>query len=749
MTNKPLCLNGSNQPQQTQLQVADVVGALINPMTTLGDTICGAASGAPECVAGSISASQAVLTQTGTGSASAAPAWVLASALAVGGLLSGVLGSVPYQSAPGTTGFVAPNTSSNKQFFTQTGTGSAGAAPAWAGIASGDLTTALTTPPAIGGATPAAGAFTTLSASGAVTMTANTTSSSTTTGTLVVTGGVGISGATYHGGPISLAASQGIIITAGAPSTTTQTLYAVGTALYWNGSAVGAGSGTVTSVSVTTANGVSGTVATATTTPAITITLGNITPGTVQPTGAITLAASTGLIITAGAPSPTTATLYNVGGALYWAGVALGTVNLASPGPIGGTTASTGSFTTLSGNSITGLNVTAGNGASSAQQYLSVYGSAGANDPPLAYNTNSGSIGWNRFSTLEMCFIQNSGSATTAFLFAQRTATSTYTTLMTISPTGVVAIAAGLTATTIGGTTITASVGFSGTLTGAHNGTVGATTPASGAFTSVTSSGAIAVTGSPTGVAGSIYSSSVDGIILAPKTGSSYDFVLTNAALNVNVIQMPTGTNVLQIPQNIASTSTTTGALVISYGLGVGGTVFGSVFKSPNYFQCTAAITGAPTMSISQHSVNGFLISPVTGSSFDFVLENGALNANVMTIPTGKNYPNFPQSGTYTGTWGTGSDLGLKTDVQAIEGALAAVMSIDTITFRWNELSDNKDKTTRFHGVSAQSVQKVAPDFIMDDRGFLCVDYGKLATFALAAIKEQQAQIEELKRLIA
>lgn len=41
------------------------------------------------------------------------------------------------------------------------------------------------------------------------------------------------------------------------------------------------GSGTVTSVSVTTANGVSGTVATATTTPAISLTLGNITPTTV------------------------------------------------------------------------------------------------------------------------------------------------------------------------------------------------------------------------------------------------------------------------------------------------------------------------------------------------------------------------------------------------------------------------------------------------------------------------------------
>lgn len=43
-----------------------------------------------------------------------------------------------------------------------------------------------------------------------------------------------------------------------------------------------AGTGTVTSVSVTTANGVSGSVATATSTPAITLTLGAITPTTVN-----------------------------------------------------------------------------------------------------------------------------------------------------------------------------------------------------------------------------------------------------------------------------------------------------------------------------------------------------------------------------------------------------------------------------------------------------------------------------------
>lgn len=64
--------------------------------------------------------------------------------------------------------------------------------------------------------------------------------------------------------------------------------------LYWyyNGwkkaSGGGGGSGTVTSVSVVTANGVSGSVATATTTPAITLTLGAITPTSVAASGTIT-----------------------------------------------------------------------------------------------------------------------------------------------------------------------------------------------------------------------------------------------------------------------------------------------------------------------------------------------------------------------------------------------------------------------------------------------------------------------------
>ena len=65
----------------------------------------------------------------------------------------------------------------------------------------------------------------------------------------------------------------------------------------------GGGSGSVTSVSVVTANGVSGTVANPTSTPAITLTLGNITPTTVN--GLTLTALTTGFTIAGGTTSKT------------------------------------------------------------------------------------------------------------------------------------------------------------------------------------------------------------------------------------------------------------------------------------------------------------------------------------------------------------------------------------------------------------------------------------------------------------
>lgn len=88
------------------------------------------------------------------------------------------------------------------------------------------------------------------------------------------------------------------------------------------------GSGTVTSVSVVTANGVSGSVATATTTPAITLTLGAITPSTVN---AVTIS---------GSSTPTLA----VAGTSSISGSNTGDQTITLTGDVTGS--GTGSFTT-------------------------------------------------------------------------------------------------------------------------------------------------------------------------------------------------------------------------------------------------------------------------------------------------------------------------------------------------------------------------------------------------------------------
>ena len=99
----------------------------------------------------------------------------------------------------------------------------------------------------VGATTRASGAFTTLAANGAVTMTVGTASTSTGTGTLVVTGGVGVSGAVTSGsvGTGAVDASGAVTMTQGTASTSTGT----GTLVVTGGVGV---SGAVTSGSVGT-----------------------------------------------------------------------------------------------------------------------------------------------------------------------------------------------------------------------------------------------------------------------------------------------------------------------------------------------------------------------------------------------------------------------------------------------------------------------------------------------------------------
>jgi len=107
------------------------------------------------------------------------------------------------------------------------------------------------------------------------------------------------------------------------------------------------------------------------------------------------------------------------------------------------------------------------------------------------------------------------------------------------------------------------------------------------------------------------------------------------------------------------------------------------------------------------------------------------------------------------GSWGASSDVRLKTNVAPYTDGLASVLSIDPVTYRYNELS-GYDPGKTYVGVIAQQLQEVAPYMVsVSDRvaadgqtGYLTVDNSAMTYMLINAVKEQHAIIEEQQRLI-
>jgi trimeric autotransporter adhesin len=87
------------------------------------------------------------------------------------------------------------------------------------------------------------------------------------------------------------------------------------------------------------------------------------------------------------------------------------------------------------------------------------------------------------------------------------------------------------------------------------------------------------------------------------------------------------------------------------------------------------------------------------------------------------------------------SDKSLKTDVRPIEGALAGISKLQGVTFAW------KKDGTKSMGLVAQDVEKVYPELVSENEdGVKSVQYGNLVAPLIEAIKEQQREIESLRK---
>lgn len=99
------------------------------------------------------------------------------------------------------------------------------------------------------------------------------------------------------------------------------------------------------------------------------------------------------------------------------------------------------------------------------------------------------------------------------------------------------------------------------------------------------------------------------------------------------------------------------------------------------------------------------------------------------------------------------SDERLKDNVAPLENALDKVLSLDGVSFTWKNLPEIVGRAGQNDlGILAQQVEAVAPEAVsasphISDDGdpYKTVAYDKLVPLLIEAIKEQQAQIDELK----
>jgi hypothetical protein len=112
---------------------------------------------------------------------------------------------------------------------------------------------------------------------------------------------------------------------------------------------------------------------------------------------------------------------------------------------------------------------------------------------------------------------------------------------------------------------------------------------------------------------------------------------------------------------------------------------------------------------------------------------------------------NITVSGSST-AYNTSSDYRMKHDVQPITSGLATVSALNPVTYKWNVDGSLGE------GFVAHELQEIIPLAVsgnkdaVDSDGkpiYQAVDYSKIVVHLVAAVQEQQAQIEELKARVA
>lgn len=212
---------------------------------------------------------------------------------------------------------------------------------------------------------------------------------------------------------------------------------------------------------------------------------------------------------------------------------------------------------------------------------------------------------------------------------------------------------------------------------------------------------------------------------------------------------------------NVGIGTTTPGAALFVFGFGSGATV------------ATSGTTDS-TMNLragrGNVSIDMGLVDSGVGYLQNRSISNFATNYSIALNPNGGNVGvntlapglSFTVNGTAGGTsaWQVISDARLKTNIQPISNALPIVLRLNPVRYDWREPSERSVGKTlnlavgeRQIGFIAQEVEKVIPEAVAKPGKGADATYGlkqeNLIPLLVAAIKEQQAEIEQLRATVA
>ena len=605
---------------------------------------------------------------------------------------------------------------------------------------------------------------------GVVSIVNNTASTTVSSGALLVTGGVGVVGQ-VTAGTVSATTLTGTLSSAAQPNVTSLGTLTSLTA-----------SGTITGGNLTTAGIVTG----------VTLagTLSTVAQPNVTSLGTLTSLTSSGAIVISNA----TASTSTVSGALRVAG-GIGVVGQVTAATVLATTL-TGTLSTAAQATVTSLGTLTGLTTSGDLVITSATASSSTTTGALRVAGGIGVVGQVSAGTISATTL--TGTLSTA---AQLNVTSLGT-LTGLTSSGAVTITNtnAATSSTTGALTITGGLGVSGDMWSSRNNWTDGTqvyrtffantvtgigfdnsitavtsarfnflsSGATGAYSTETRHYAFGIPGGANQESLSMTYSSTGGTITSLASGSGVTRSLT---IYGGTVFNTDGT--LSITNATAATTTTTGALRVSGGVGISGALHAAGEISSRTtgtragLNCVTAGGNFAIMSADGDGAGDFHIYDLgsnRGVFGYFRTVNEIVFANSTSVAVRPHTDNFTVLGTSTKRWkevwsanGTlqTSDARAKRDINVISGtdALTFLSKIDPVTYHWKDNTSSK----KHSGIIAQNLlQGLQETFTDHDEYALvhkpenpeenyAVNYGELIAFLIAAHKETLHQLDAIK----